>query len=149
MLIVHRLMPCENNHSAICNSTKRYYYAALISKFFGYQTFLALRDIFDFFDYPFKIMPVAYTYDDLYSIMIDFEHEFALRYQYKQFWIKKFIEYLTTGFSIFVEPKNLDQYLLCKGLSIMLLFHLISWKLMQFVCKIRRSQQTSQIHRVG
>ena len=124
VLIVHRLMPCENNHSAICNSTKRYYYAALISKFFGYQTFLALRDIFDFFDYPFKIMPVAYTYDDLYSTMINLDDELVLRFEYKHFWVK-FLDFISafSSYSIHVDPKDLDQYFFCKGLlPLILLF---------------------------
>ena len=119
-------MPCENNRSVICNFTERYYYASYIDKVFSTQHYLALRDVFNSGEFSFKIMPVAYTYDDLYSTMIDFEHELALRYQYKHYWMKQLFDSFSTRFSIDVEPKNLDQYLLCKGLLFMIHFHLIS-----------------------
>ena len=114
-------MPCENNHSAICNSSQKIYYGAYIFLL----EFLALRTIFlDDDNHPFKKLPVTYTYDDLYSTMINLDDELVLRFEYKHFWVK-FLDFISafSSYSIHVDPKDLDQYFFCKGLlPLILLF---------------------------
>ena len=115
-------MPCENNHSAICNSSQKIYYGAYIFLL----EFLALRTIFlDDDDHPFKKLPVTYTYDDLYSTMINLDDELVLRFEYKHY-SRKSLDFLSSAYSIEVDPKDMFQYLLCKGLLLLILFILES-----------------------
>ena len=116
-------MPCENNHSAICNSTQKIYYALYMR-----PDCLALRTIFvDSDDHAYRNLPIAHTYDDLHSIMVDIDYLHALRFEYKHHGDKIF-DFISSysSFSIFVVPKDLDQYFLCKGLLFQILFYLVS-----------------------
>ena len=114
-------MPCENNHSAICNSTHKILYAGYVDSI-GQHEYLSLRVLFLFFDHSLKKLPVTYTYDDLYSTMINIEHELVLRFEYKRFASKNF-DFVFSTYTIEVDPKDMFQYLLCKGLlPLILLF---------------------------
>ena len=117
-------MPCENNHSAICNSTHKILYAGYVDSI-GQHEYLSLRVLFLFFDHSLKKLPVTYTYDDLYSTMINLDDELVLRFEYKHY-SRKSLDFISSAYSIEVDPKDMFQYLLCKGLLLLILFILES-----------------------
>ena len=114
-------MPCENNHSAICNSTQRIYFAGyIVHDFCELLKYIALRSIFFYENSTFQKLPVTYSYEDLYSTMIDIYHYFRVTFEYKHFWFK-IMDHITTSYTIEADYIKLNQYFLCKGLLILII----------------------------
>lgn len=124
VLYLHLLKTCGND-TFNCDvmvdprviSYERYY--------FFFDPLLVIRQIFVFLT-PWSKLPIAYTFNDLKSIMIDNEDKYVLTFDYLKYHGQIFegIKSVYNPLSLKVNKRNFDEYFLCAGLFSIFVFNL-------------------------